>query len=133
MSLIWQNFFFLDLKKFFFLGLVNYTFFIICLCFTLFWAILYSCFVYCLGKLFFKFVLGMFQKKKFFFFRSKKKKFGCSKKSFLVKKGLKNGEKVRTKSPSETSNWNWFVILFVFFLSNLICNCFYLMWVFPLS
>ena len=84
--LIWQNFFFLDLKKFFFLGLVNYTFFIICLCFTFFWAFLYSCFVYCLGNLFFKFVLGIFPKKKTFFYRSKKKNLDVPKKVFWSKK-----------------------------------------------
>ena len=46
--------------------------------------------------IFFLFVLMNFQKKNFCFC-DLKKKISCSKKSFHVKKGLKNGEKVRTK------------------------------------
>ena len=45
--------------------------------------------------IFFLFVLMNFQKKNFCFC-DLKKKISCSKKSFHVKKGLKNGEKVRT-------------------------------------
>ena len=65
-------------------------------------------FVYNFSNLFF-ICVNEFSEKKIFCFCDLKKKISCSKKSFHVKKGLKNGEKVRTDQPN-TFNGSFFVV-----------------------